>query len=208
VGAIVTDEVAGFERAKLRILNGAHSTLAYAGLLRGHVSVADAVADAELAAFVAAMIREEIIPTLPALPGFDLHDYAAAVLRRFRNPAIVHRLDQIAQDGSQKLPYRLGDTLFERRRAGAPVRRVAAAIGCWIAFLITRARAGAPIIDPLAPVLAAAVASGNPAEVWMCLAGNGLPLAPELMQDDSVRTKVTATTIAALAGKWDAVLAG
>lgn len=141
-GAIVTADVAAYERAKLRILNGAHSTLAYLGLLRGRATVADAMADAELAAFVSAMIAEEIAPALPPAAGLDLAAYAADVLARFRNRGIVHRLAQIAIDGSQKLPYRLGDTLAARLATGAPPGRVAAALGGWIAWLMARAGRG------------------------------------------------------------------
>ncbi|HVF93434.1 MAG TPA: mannitol dehydrogenase family protein, partial [Sphingomonas sp.] len=79
-GAIVTDDVAGYEKAKLRILNGAHSTLAYAGLLRGHASVAEAMRDEPLAAFVDSMIKHDIMPMLPPVRGLDLDSYRAAVL--------------------------------------------------------------------------------------------------------------------------------
>jgi fructuronate reductase len=164
-GAIVTSDVAAFEQAKLRILNGAHSTLAYAGLLRGHGTVEDAMGDPPLARFVAAMIREEIIPTLPRHPGLDLHEYAASVLDRFRNPGIVHRLDQIAQDGSQKLPYRLGDTLLANLERGRTPTRVLSAFGCWIAFLMHQARRGVPIIDPQGDELAAAAKEGSSRQV-------------------------------------------
>ncbi|PMU30990.1 mannitol dehydrogenase, partial [Pseudomonas sp. FW305-47B] len=86
--------------------------------LRDHASVADAMGDATLADFIDTMIRDDIIPTLPPVAGLDLDGYRAAVLARFRNPAIVHRLEQIAADGSQKIPYRLGDTLAAQRAQG------------------------------------------------------------------------------------------
>lgn len=156
-GATLTSDVAGFERAKLRILNGAHSTLAYAGSLRGHVSVAAAMDDTGLAAFVQAMVLEEIVPTVGAVSGLDLAQYVQAVFARFRNPAIVHRLDQIAQDGSQKLPYRLGDALLAQRRAGRMPHRLCAAYGAWMAFVRQRLAAGLPVIDPAAAELAALV---------------------------------------------------
>jgi fructuronate reductase len=165
VGATLTADVGGYERAKLRILNGAHSTLAYAGLLRGHTSVAEAIGDPLLAGFVDAMIREDIIPMLPPVPGLDLQAYADAVLRRFANPAIVHRLDQIAQDGSQKLPYRLGDTLLANRAAGRMPGHVVAALGGWVAFLMRRARAGTRIVDPAGERLSALALLGTPANV-------------------------------------------
>jgi len=206
-GATLTDDVAAFERAKLRILNGAHSTLAYLGLLRGHAGVADAMADPPLAAFVEAMIRAEVIPTLPPLPGADLHAYADAVFARFRNPAIVHRLDQIAQDGSQKLPYRLGDTLALRRRSGAPPGRIAVAIGGWAAFLAMRTAAGIAIVDPQGPTLAAAAA--EPARVVERLAAGGLlPIDPALAADPAVTGTIDAACRSALAGDWPALLGG
>jgi fructuronate reductase len=185
VGATVTSDVAGFEKAKLRILNGAHSTLAYAGLLRGHTSVAEAMRDAELAVFVDMMIRDDIMTMLPAVPGLDLDAYRAAVLRRFANPVIVHRLDQIAQDGSQKLPYRLGDTLLANRRTGRMPLHVVMALGCWVAFLLRRSAAGAPIIDPAAESLTAAVSGATPRRAMAALIERGLGF-PTALRDDAV----------------------
>ena len=178
-GATLTADVGGYERAKLRILNGAHSTLAYAGLLRGHVSVADAMGDAALAGFVDAMICQDVIPTLPSVPGLDLDDYADAVLRRFANPAIVHRLDQIAQDGSQKLPYRLGDTLLANRAIGRMPRHVVAALGAWVAFVMRRARSRETIIDPAGERLAILASAESPAQVVdrLIAEGVGIPAA-------------------------------
>ena len=147
---ILARDVAVFERAKLRLLNGAHSALAYLGLLRGRTVVSDAMADAPLAAFVEAMMREEIAPNLASAPGLDLDAYIGAVLTRFHNPAIEHRLSQIAWDGSQKLPIRLLTTIAEALEAGRPFERLALAVAGWMAFVRGRSRAGEPITDPLA----------------------------------------------------------
>jgi fructuronate reductase len=149
-GVILARDVALFERAKLRLLNGAHSTLAYLGLLRGWTLVSDAMADAPLAAFVEAMMREEIVPNLTSAPGLDLNAYIGAVLTRFRNPAIEHHLGQIAWDGSQKLPIRLLATIAEALETGRPFDRLALGVAGWMAFVRERARAGEPITDPLA----------------------------------------------------------
>jgi len=162
-GAIVTHDVGGWERAKLRILNGAHSTLAYGGLLRGHESVAAAMADPELGALVEALVREDVAPVLPPVAGLDLDAYRAAVFARFRNPAIVHRLEQIAQDGSQKIPYRLLDTVIANLDRGHMPYHALRAVAAWIAFLIDRTRRAVPVIDPLATPLLRACASGDPA---------------------------------------------
>jgi fructuronate reductase len=201
VGATVTSDVAGFEKAKLRILNGAHSTLAYAGLLRGHTSVAEAMRDAELAAFVDAMIRDDIMPMLPAVPGLDLDGYRAAVLKRFTNPAIVHRLDQIAQDGSQKLPYRLGDTLLANCRAGRMPRHVVMALGCWVAFLLKRTGAAIAIVDPAAESLMAAVAGATPRQAMARLIAQGLGIPGAIEGDAAAREALESAAEAAFRGK-------
>jgi fructuronate reductase len=201
VGATVTSDVAGFEKAKLRILNGAHSTLAYAGLLRGHSNVAEAMRDAELAAFVDAMIRDDIMPMLPAVPGLDLDGYRAAVLKRFTNPAIVHRLDQIAQDGSQKVPYRLGDTLLANRRTGRMPRHVVTALGCWVAFLLKRSGAGIAIIDPAADSLIAALRGAAPRQAMAALIERGLGIPAALRDDIVVRKALEVAAEAAFRGE-------
>ena len=205
-GATLTGDVAGYEKAKLRVLNGAHSTLAYLGLLRGHASVAEAMADAELASFVDAMIRRDIMPMLPAVPGLDLDAYRVAVLGRFRNPAIVHRLDQIAIDGSQKLPYRLGDTLAANRAAGRMPTHVVAALGAWVAFLIARTQAGLAIADPAGDRLAAAARDADPAMVVARLVEAGLGLPPQVAGDPPLLAAIARAAVAAHEKRWDALL--
>jgi fructuronate reductase len=150
VGVTLTDDVAAYDRAKLRLLNGAHSTLAYLGLLAGHVTVADAMQDDELRSFVETLMREDILPTLRAPRGLDLHSYIDTILRRFRNPAINHLLAQIAWDGSQKLPFRLMGTLLDNLAAGRPVERLCVPIAAWMHFVRRRAREGVRVTDPLA----------------------------------------------------------
>lgn len=155
VGVQLTADVAAWERGKLRLLNGAHSTLAYAGLLRGRETVADAMADHELAAVVERMMREDVIPTLAPTPGLDMQAYASDVLARFRNPAIRHLLSQIAWDGSQKLPFRVLGTVADALAAGRPVDRLALPIAAWMRFVVDRSREGVPLVDSLAEPLAA-----------------------------------------------------
>lgn len=159
IGVTMTDDVRGFERAKLRLLNGAHSTLAYVGSLAGYETVADAMNDASLAAFVAAMMEQDIAPTLAAPRGLDIPDYIAAVLRRFRSPAIRHLLAQIAWDGSQKLPFRLLGTIADRLERGQSIERLAVPIAAWMHFIRRKALRGELATDPLAKELLALGAS-------------------------------------------------
>jgi fructuronate reductase len=160
-GATLTGDVAAWEKAKLRILNGAHSTLAYLGLLSGHETVADAMNDDALRGFVERLIADDIIPTLQP-SSMDLAAYARQTLRRFRNPSIHHRLSQIAWDGSQKLPYRLLDTIGDVLAAGRPIERLAVPVAAWIMFLERQFRAGAAVLDPLADHLRPLALSGDP----------------------------------------------
>jgi fructuronate reductase len=154
-GAQFVADVTGFEEAKLRLLNGAHSSLAYLGLLLGHETVGDAMADARLAGFVERLMREDIAPSLGDTPGLDVATYIGAILDRFRNPAIRHLLAQIAWDGSQKLPFRLLATIAEARRAGRPVDRLAVPVAAWLRFLALPRPPAPPLVDPLAARLTA-----------------------------------------------------
>jgi fructuronate reductase len=107
------------------------------------------MADPELAGFVEAMMRLDIAPTLGAL-DLDVASYIDAVLARFRNPAIEHRLSQIAWDGSQKLPIRLLATIEAALTDGRDIRRLATGVAAWMAFVVRQAKRDVPIVDPLA----------------------------------------------------------
>jgi len=153
VGAMLTKDVAAYELAKLRLLNGAHSTLAYAGELRGHGSVGEAMADAKLSHFVELMMREDIVPTLRRTPGLNFNVYIGDLLARFRNPALTHKLIQICSDGSQKLPYRILGPMVEALAGGRRIDRFAFAMAAWIRFVVREAKAGRALADPLNAVL-------------------------------------------------------
>ncbi|HVF95441.1 MAG TPA: mannitol dehydrogenase family protein, partial [Sphingomonas sp.] len=167
----------------------------------GHASVAEAMRDEPLAAFVDSMIKHDIMPMLPPVRGLDLDSYRAAVLERFRNPAIVHRLDQIAQDGSQKLPYRLGDTLLANRAAGRLPGHVVAALGCWVAFAMRQARAGTPIVDP-APALAGLAGDGEAGEIVDRLLAAGIGIPRVVADDPALVTAIRTAATAAARGDW------
>ncbi|HKX89942.1 MAG TPA: mannitol dehydrogenase family protein [Sphingopyxis sp.] len=154
VGAELVTDVAPYETAKLRMLNGAHSALAYIGLGKGHEFVHQAIADPAIRAVIERLMRAEAAPTIDAAPGQDLSAYADALLDRFSNPALHHRLIQIAMDGSQKIPQRWLETLAWHQARGGRCPSLEAAIAAWIAFL----RSDHPIDDPLADRLRAAAA--------------------------------------------------
>ncbi|WP_176451976.1 mannitol dehydrogenase family protein [Rhodoferax sp. TH121] len=134
-GARFVPDAEPFERLKLRMVNGTHSSLAYLGAMAGWQTVDKAIAQPALRAHIEALMRDEIEPTLPALPGLDLAAYRNNLLARYANPALAHRTHQIAMDGSQKLPQRLLGTLRDRLARGLSVTRMALGLAAWMHYL-------------------------------------------------------------------------
>jgi fructuronate reductase len=159
-------EVEPFERMKLRMLNGSHSTMAYLGYLAGHDYIADVMGDAGFAALIHGLMTEEVMPTLD-MPGTDLAAYRDQLLERFRNPALKHRTWQIAMDGSQKLPQRLLGPIRDRLAAGQSFERLGLGVAGWMRYVTGLDEKGESIDvrDPLAMrMLAIAADAGSDAE--------------------------------------------
>lgn len=131
VGVQLVDDVSPYETAKLRMLNGAHSLLAYRGLAAGYSYVHQAIADPVLRAEAEALMRDAAA-TIDAARGQDLAAYGASLIERFDNSALNHRLVQIGMDGSQKLPQRWLETLAIRQRQGAACPAILGGLAAWI----------------------------------------------------------------------------
>ncbi len=164
-GAQWVDDVAPWEAMKLRLLNAAHSALAYLGAPAGLATVDAAIAEPAMRALVG-RLWTQAAATLPASVRGEAPAYGARLLERFANPALRHRLLQIATDGSRKLPQRLVATLADARRAGLPHDAPLLALAAWMRFCAGRDEAGGelPLDDPLAARLRGA-AQGEPAAV-------------------------------------------
>lgn len=128
-GAEFVEDIEPYERRKLWLLNGAHSLLAYLGLLRGHETVARAMQDAVCADAVEAWWTEasQFIPA-----ELDTADYTAALAQRFTNARIEHRLEQIANDGFSKLRQRVVPVALLDLAAGGKAEASAGLIAAWI----------------------------------------------------------------------------
>jgi fructuronate reductase len=182
-GATFTADVAPFEERKLWLLNGAHSLLAYAASIRGHITVADAMGDETCRGWL-----EEWWEAASAhltLPAADVVAYRAALIDRFANPRMRHRLDQIAADGSQKLPIRILPTLRRERAAGRLPLGATRALAAWVCHLRGR---GAAVTDARAAELASLAQGPLPDAVRGVLEA----LDPELAADDAVVQAVLA----------------
>ncbi len=155
-GAQIVPDAAPYEMRKLRMLNGAHSALAYAGLLKGQDYIHQAVADPELRALINGVF-DEASATLPAPVETD--SYRAALLDRFANPALKHSLRQIAMDGSLKLPVRLIGTISDLNGATPHCRK---AVAAWMQFVQQEVAQGRALDDPKATQISAACAGDDP----------------------------------------------
>ncbi|MEL6467319.1 MAG: mannitol dehydrogenase family protein [Pseudomonadota bacterium] len=167
-GAQWVDDVAPHEMRKLRMLNGAHSLLAYAGIAKGHTYVHEAVADPDLRSRATALMSEAAA-TLPPRMQAQAQTYADALIVRFENPNLRHRLRQIAMDGSQKIPIRILATLKDRQGTDSPA--LSQALDAWIAFVRAEVAAGRALDDPRASDLVAASKSSNPDRALRALIG-------------------------------------
>lgn len=154
-GVTMSHDIAGYDRAKLRLLNGAHSSLAYLGSLMNLETVADAMSEPLLAGFVERLMREAIAPAIALPESMNASVYIDAILARFRNPAIRHRLAQIAWDGSQKLSVRLLSTIADALAVNKPIDTLCLTIAAWMQFVRRQACSGVPLVDPLNDGLAA-----------------------------------------------------
>lgn len=127
-------DVAPFETMKLRMLNGSHSLLAYLGAISGIETVYDGVNHPKLRALLRRYMLEEAAPTLEMPKGIELAAYADSLLARFANDSLRHRLQQIAMDGSQKLPQRWLTGALKRSAAGQSSPCVALGVAAWVRY--------------------------------------------------------------------------
>ncbi|MDR0219543.1 MAG: fructuronate reductase [Enterobacteriaceae bacterium] len=161
-GAQFVDNVAPFEMMKLRMLNGAHSFLAYLGYLGGYKHIADTMTNGDYRRAVYALMVNEQAPTLSMPENTDLIAYANKLLERFTNPALKHQTWQIAMDGSQKLPQRMIGSIEwhlaqQRNENYSDYSHLALGVAAWMRYISGVDEQGQPIDvrDPLKETFAA-----------------------------------------------------
>lgn len=172
-GAVFVDDLEAFEQRKLWLLNGAHTLMSFAGQLRGHGTVAEALADARVSGWV-----EDFWDAASAhltAPELAIPAYRGALRERFENPRIAHFLAQIATDGSIKLAARALPVYRAERAAGRdgiPALRLLAA---WCDQLVAQHAAGIQVADANTAELTRilddpALVAGTPAQTRALLA--------------------------------------
>jgi tagaturonate reductase len=105
---VVAEDITQFREQKLRLLNGGHTISVPLAFLSGFKTVRDMMNDPTMGSFVEQVIKNEILPTL----DFDASDFANAVLDRFKNPFIEHKLLSITVQCTAKMNARNSATFM------------------------------------------------------------------------------------------------
>lgn len=165
-GVELVDDVRPYELMKLRLANGTHQALCYAGALLGLQYVHEAIADTDIHRFLLCYIDREAAPTLTAIPGVDFPSYGRTVIERFGNSAIQDPLSRICAETSDRIPKFLLPVARSHLAEGGPVQVCATAVALWARYATGEDLKGRPIevVDPRKDAVLAAVraSEGDP----------------------------------------------
>ena len=106
-----TNDVTPYKKIKVRILNGAHTSMVTGALLSGIETVGECMEDATVSAFLNKAVNEEILKTIG--DNEESRNFAKAVFDRFKNPFIKHQLRSIALNSVSKFSVRVLPTILE-----------------------------------------------------------------------------------------------
>lgn len=110
INVVFSSDISKYRQLKLRILNGAHTSLATIALLREVQYVKDIFVDEKLNDCLNRIIFNEIVPTLPYDRELVLN-FAKDVIERFKNPYIEHKWSDIFVNSITKFHIRLFPTI-------------------------------------------------------------------------------------------------
>lgn len=145
VGVQFVKDVSPFELMKIRILNGGHAVIAYpAGLMDIHF-VHEAMQEPLVRGFLEKIEREEIVPTVPPVPGVTLEDYRRLIVKRFSNPKIGDTVRRLCLDGSNRQPKFIIPTIADRLKAGQGIAGLALESALWCRYCAGTTDSGAGI---------------------------------------------------------------
>ncbi len=110
---IWTDDAKPYKKIKVRILNGAHTSLVAGALLSGIGTVGEAMSDEITLSFLTKCVNEEILTTIGN--NDESRIFANSVFDRFMNPFIHHKWRSIALNSVSKFAVRDLPTILEYR---------------------------------------------------------------------------------------------
>lgn len=131
---VFTQDVSPYKLRKVRMLNGAHTSMVLGAYLAGHEIVGDCMADTTMRSYMSQALFNEIMPTLD-LPKDDLEAFASAIFERFSNPFNRHLLLSIALNSQSKFRARVLPTIKEYvKRKGELPKILTFSMAAFIAF--------------------------------------------------------------------------
>ncbi|AWK84918.1 mannitol dehydrogenase family protein [Azospirillum thermophilum] len=145
VGVQFVPDVTPFETMKIRILNGGHAVIAYPAGLLGITYAHEAMETPLIRAFLQKVERDEIIPTVPPVPGTDLTSYFGIIERRFANPKIKDTIRRLCLDGSNRQPKFIVPSIADRLKSGAGIEGLALESALWCRYCFGTTDDGQPI---------------------------------------------------------------
>ncbi len=112
---IWTDDVTPYKKMKVRVLNGAHTSMVFPALLCGIETVGECLNDELISEFLNTALNKYILPVLNE--SDEARSFAASVIERFKNPFIRHELKSIALNSTSKFAVRVLPTMIEYKAA-------------------------------------------------------------------------------------------
>ena len=188
-GVDVVDDVHPYEEAKIRILNGGHSGLAYLGVLAGHTTFDQAIQDPHLRQHFDNFQHFEVLPALTQELPFDKRQYLDIITSRFSNQAIADDLERICMDGYTKMQIFIRPTLLGCYEQGIVPKHRLLSIASWYVYArrIHQGKLEAnyhePQWDKMLPLFAAGGESAlaTSRDLWSHLPEKFKSFAPELI---------------------------
>ena len=136
VGAELVDSVDPYEEAKIRLLNAAHSCIAWGGTLRGHSYIHEGARDAVVRKLAYDYATEDVIPCLSGAGNpVNLPAYRDKVLERFGNDAIRDTNQRVTADSFSKIPGFILPTIRDRLKQDQSIDAVAMLPAMFLVFL-------------------------------------------------------------------------
>jgi mannitol 2-dehydrogenase len=151
VGAQFVPDVTPYEYMKIRILNGGHAVIAYAGSLLDVHFVHDAMEHPLVHGFFDKVEREEIVPSVPPVPNTNINDYLTLIDRRFSNPKIGDTERRLAFDGSNRQPKFIVPVIADNLKAGRSIAGLALESALWCRYCAGTTDSG-KLVEPNDPI--------------------------------------------------------
>ena len=173
-GALFVDDIAPFERIKLRFLNAGHSMLAALGYLAGDRFIHEALQLPALARFTEHALKRQVMPVTPVPDNFSAESYIDQVLDRFRNARLPYAVLQVGTDSSQKIQQRWLPSIRDAISQGRDTSHLAFSLAAWVCF-IRKALQNNDLNDPLREAFASCPSADTASDVhhFLALAGAG-----------------------------------